>query len=132
MTNSNNITPADRVGTVKEYYFSKKLREIAQLNAQGADIISLGIGGPDLPPSQAVIDTLCEQARLDNTHGYQPYIGIPELREAYAQWYSHYYGVTLDPASEILPLIGSKEGILHITLATVSSFPIPDTPPTHR
>ena len=88
MTNSNNITPADRVGTVKEYYFSKKLREIAQLNAQGADIISLGIGGPDLPPSQAVIDTLCEQARLNNTHGYQPYIGIPELREAYAQWYS--------------------------------------------
>ena len=120
MTNSNNITPADRVGTVKEYYFSKKLREIAQLNAQGADIISLGIGGPDLPPSQAVIDTLCEQARLDNTHGYQPYIGIPELREAYAQWYSHYYGVPLDPASEILPLIGSKEGILHITLAFVN------------
>lgn len=112
-----NIVPADRVAEVKEYYFSKKLREIAQLNANGEDIISLGVGGPDRPPHKDVIDTLCNEASKDNTHGYQPYVGLPELRKAYSDWYLRNYNVALDPKTEIQPLIGSKEGILHISLA---------------
>lgn len=112
-----NIVPAHRVSEIQEYYFSKKLREVAQLNAQGADIISLGIGGPDRPPHADVISTLCEEAHKDGTHSYQPYVGIPELRQAFAGWYRKWYGVELDQAKEILPLIGSKEGILHISLA---------------
>jgi LL-diaminopimelate aminotransferase len=111
------ITPAQRVQQVKEYYFSRKLREVAELNAKGADIISLGVGGPDRPPHKDVIETLCEEAHKPNTHGYQPYVGIPELRKAFADWYKKNYDVTLDPKSEIQPLIGSKEGILHISLA---------------
>ncbi|MGN0211676.1 MAG: pyridoxal phosphate-dependent aminotransferase [Muribaculaceae bacterium] len=111
------IVPAGRVSEVKEYYFSKKLREIAQLNANGEDIISLGIGGPDRPPHADVIATLCEEANKPGTHGYQPYVGIPELRAAFAEWYRRFYNVELDPSSEIQPLIGSKEGILHISLA---------------
>lgn len=114
------IKPADRISQVKEYYFSMKLREIAQLNASGADIISLGVGGPDRPPHADVIETLCREARQNDTHGYQPYVGIPELRSAFADWYANYYGVTLDPSTEIQPLIGSKEGILHTTLAFVN------------
>ena len=120
MKTNHSIKPADRISQVKEYYFSKKLREIAELNAQGADIISLGVGGPDRPPHTDVIDTLCQEARQDNAHGYQPYIGIPELRKAFADWYEKYYGVELDPATEIQPLIGSKEGILPTTFAFVS------------
>ena len=120
MKTNHSIKPADRISQVKEYYFSKKLREIAELNAQGADIISLGVGGPDRPPHTDVIDTLCQEARQDNAHGYQPYIGIPELRKAFADWYEKYYGVELDPATEIQPLIGSKEGILHTTFAFVN------------
>ncbi|MEG1765099.1 MAG: aminotransferase class I/II-fold pyridoxal phosphate-dependent enzyme [Muribaculaceae bacterium] len=112
-----NITPAHRVSEVKEYYFSKKLREIAELNAKGADIISLGIGGPDRPPHADVINTLCDSAHKSDTHGYQPYVGLPQLREEYANWYAKNYGVTLDAKNEIQPLIGSKEGILHISLA---------------
>lgn len=111
------IIPADRVSQVKEYYFSRKLREIAQMKASGLDIISLGVGGPDLPPAQSVIDTLSQQAARPDTHSYQPYVGIPELRQAFASWYDRYYGVELDPATEIQPLIGSKEGILHVSLA---------------
>lgn len=111
------IVPAQRVSEVKEYYFSKKLREVALLNAQGKDIISLGIGGPDRPPHQDVIDTLCSEAAKPGNHSYQPYVGIPELRDAFSKWYNRYYGVELDPTSEIQPLIGSKEGILHISLA---------------
>lgn len=111
------IIPADRVSQVKEYYFSRKLREIAQMKATGLDIISLGVGGPDLPPAQSVIDTLSQQASRPDTHSYQPYVGIPELRQAFASWYDRYYGVKLDPATEIQPLIGSKEGILHVSLA---------------
>ncbi len=118
--NNKVIQPAQRVSSVKEYYFSKKLREIAGMNASGADIISLGVGGPDLPPSEEVIDTLTEEAHKSNTHGYQPYVGIPELRRAFSEWYRRVYGVELDPQSEIQPLIGSKEGILHITLAFVN------------
>ncbi len=111
------ITPADRIGSIQEYYFSKKLKEVAEMNAQGKNVISLGIGSPDLPPSDETIETLCEHAHQANEHGYQPHIGIPELRQGFADWYKQWYGVELDPKSEIQPLIGSKEGILHISLA---------------
>lgn len=111
------ITPADRVGSIQEYYFSKKLKEVAEMNAQGKNVISLGIGSPDLPPSDETIETLCEHAHQANEHGYQPHVGIPELRQGFADWYKQWYGVELDPKSEIQPLIGSKEGILHISLA---------------
>lgn len=111
------ITPADRVGSIQEYYFSKKLKEVAEMNAQGKNVISLGIGSPDLPPSDETIETLCAHAHQANEHGYQPHIGIPELRQGFADWYKQWYGVELDPKSEIQPLIGSKEGILHISLA---------------
>ena len=110
------IVPADRVSEIQEYYFSKKLREVARLNAEGKDIISLGIGGPDRPPHADVIDTLANEARKDNVHSYQPYVGIPELRRAFASWYKTWYGVELDADKEIQPLIGSKEGILHVSL----------------
>lgn len=119
-SNSKPIAPARRLDSVKEYYFSKKLKEIAQLNANGADIISLGIGGPDRPPHKDVIDTLCSEAAVASNHSYQPYVGIPQLRQAFAAWYLHYYGVSLDANTEIQPLIGSKEGILHTTLAFVN------------
>lgn len=118
--NKIDIKPADRISQVKEYYFSRKLREIAKLNAQGLDIISLGIGGPDRPPQADAIEVLCNEARRTNTHGYQPYTGIPELRQAFANWYRRYFGIALDPTTEIQPLIGSKEGILHTTLAFVN------------
>ena len=111
------ITPADRVGSIQEYYFSKKLKEVAEMNAQGKNVISLGIGSPDLPPSEETIETLCTHAHQANEHGYQPHVGIPELRQGFADWYKKWYGVELDPKSEIQPLIGSKEGILHISLA---------------
>ena len=116
----NPITPAQRLASVTEYYFSRKLKEVAQLNAQGKDIISLAIGSPDQPPSDATIDTLCREARRPDAHGYQPTCGIPQLREAMAQFYKRWYGVDLDPRTEIQPLIGSKEGILHVTLAFVN------------
>lgn len=114
------ISPANRISEVSEYYFSAKLREIAQMNAQGADVINLGIGSPDLPPAEDVVTTLGEEASRETSHGYQPYVGIPELRNAFASWYRRWYGVELDPASEILPLIGSKEGIMHISMAFVN------------
>ncbi|MDE5660604.1 MAG: aminotransferase class I/II-fold pyridoxal phosphate-dependent enzyme [Muribaculaceae bacterium] len=113
----NEIKPADRVGRVKEYYFARKLREIAGLNAKGLDIISLGIGGPDRMPDTEVIETLCEAARRPDTHSYQPFAGLPEMRRAMADWYRRSYGVEIDPATELLPLIGSKEGILHVSMA---------------
>ena len=111
------IQPADRLSLVSEYYFSRKLKEVAKLNAEGRDIISLAIGSPDMPPSPETIETLCENARKADAHGYQPTMGTPELREAMAGFYQRWYGVELDPATEIQPLIGSKEGILHVTLA---------------
>ena len=114
------IQPADRLGTVQEYYFSRKLKEVARLNSQGLDIVSLAIGSPDRPPSDDTIETLCQVARRPDTHGYQPTMGTPELRQAMARFYKRWYGVELDPATEILPLIGSKEGILHVTLAFVN------------
>ena len=112
--------PADRLASVSEYYFSRKLKEVAQMNAQGMDVISLGIGSPDMPPSEQTIRTLCETAQNPDGHGYMPYVGIPELRRAFAEWYLRWYGVDLDPQTEIQPLIGSKEGILHVTLAFVN------------
>ena len=112
-----NITPAYRVGSVQEYYFSRKLKEVAEMNAAGKNVINLGVGSPDLPPSERTIETLCEHARQPNEHGYQPYVGIPELRKGFADWYKKWYDVDLDPKTEIQPLIGSKEGILHISLA---------------
>lgn len=124
MQNTSNInpsiTPARRVQQVQEYYFSRKLKEIAEMNAKGADIISLGVGGPDRPPHQDVIDTLCQEIQKENAHGYQSYVGLPELRTAFSQWYKTYYNVDLNPSNEIQPLIGSKEGILHTTLAFIN------------
>lgn len=115
-----NISPADRLTGVSEYYFSKKLKEVAQMNAEGKDIISLGIGSPDMPPSSKAINKLCDAANDPNGHGYQPYVGISELRQSFANWYQRWYNVELNPATEIQPLIGSKEGILHVTLAFVN------------
>ena len=114
------IVPAERLKLVSEYYFSRKLKEVAQMNAEGKDIISLAIGSPDMPPSQQTIDKLCEVAKNPNAHGYQPTVGIPELRNAMADFYKRWYNVDLDPQTEIQPLIGSKEGILHVTLAFVN------------
>ena len=111
------IVPAKRVSEIQEYYFSRRLREVAQLNAQGADIISLGIGGPDRPPHSSVISTLADEAAKPGNHRYQPSVGSPQLRQAMADWYNRWYGVTLNPDTEIQPLIGSKEGILHVSLA---------------
>lgn len=115
-----NIKPADRLSNVSEYYFSRKLKEVARMNAEGKDVISLAIGSPDMPPSEATIDVLCREARKADTHGYQPTIGTPELRQAMAGFYKRWYNVELAPATEIQPLIGSKEGILHVTLAFVN------------
>ena len=112
-----NIHPAERISRVEEYYFSKKLKEVAEMNAAGKDVINLGIGSPDMPPSKQAIDTFCSEVIKDDVHGYQSYIGIPALRRAFAEWYTKWYGVTLNPDTEIQPLIGSKEGILHISMA---------------
>ena len=106
------IEPADRLSLVQEYYFSRKLKEVAQMNAEGKDIIS--------PPSPQTIEKLCEVAHQPGAHGYQPTMGTPELREAMAGFYKRWYDVDLDAKSEVLPLIGSKEGILHTTLAFVN------------
>lgn len=116
----NNIKPASRLDAVQEYYFSRKLKEVARLNAEGQDIISLAIGSPDQPPSPQTIDKLCEVAHDPSAHGYQPTMGTMELRKAMADFYHRWYGVEVDAASEVQPLIGSKEGILHITLAFVT------------
>ena len=114
------ISPADRLSSVSEYYFSRKLKEVAAMNAAGKGVISLGIGSPDMPPSEETVETLCTEAHNPNGHGYQPYVGIPELREAFARFYKRWYNVELDAKTEIQPLIGSKEGILHVTLAFVN------------
>ncbi len=114
------IQPADRLELVSEYYFSRKLKEVAQLNAEGKDIISLAIGSPDMPPSPETVEKLCEVARQPDAHGYQPTVGTPELRKAMAGFYKRWYGVGLDYRTEIQSLIGSKEGILHVTLAFVN------------
>lgn len=115
------ISPANRLNEIEEYYFSRKLKEVAQLNAKGENIISLAVGSPDLPPSDQTVNKLCEVAKDPQAHGYQPTMGTPELRQAMSNFYQKWYGVQLDAAKEILPLIGSKEGILHVTLAFVNS-----------
>ncbi len=116
----NGICPADRLVLVSEYYFSRKLKEVAKLNAEGHDIISLAIGSPDMPPSPETVEKLCEVAHQPSSHGYQPTVGTPELRQAMAGFYKRWYGVSLDYNTEIQPMIGSKEGILHVTLAFVN------------
>ena len=111
------VKQASRLNAVKEYYFSKKLKEIAALKKAGKDIINLGIGNPDLPPSERVISTLHVESLNESQHGYQSYRGAPALRTAISDWYKKYYQVALDAENEVLPLIGSKEGIMHISMS---------------
>jgi LL-diaminopimelate aminotransferase len=115
------IEIANRLSGVGEYYFSQKLREIETLNKQGVPVINLGIGSPDLPPHPDVIDLLQHESIRPNVHSYQGYKGIPALRKAMADWYQQWYGVELDPETEILPLIGSKEGIMHISMTYLNA-----------
>lgn len=110
------IGVANRLNGIGEYYFSQKLKQIEVMNQSGTPVLNLGIGSPDLPPHPDVIKVLQEEAAKPNTHAYQSYIGSPALRKAAADWYATWYHVTLDPAKEILPLIGSKEGIMHICM----------------
>jgi LL-diaminopimelate aminotransferase len=114
------ITPAKRLSGISEYYFSSKLREIAQMNASGLHVINLGIGSPDLPPAPGTIQALVNYSREDNSHSYQSYAGIPELRKGFSKWYDSWFDVALCPDKEILPLIGSKEGIMHIAMTFLS------------
>ncbi|HTN37791.1 MAG TPA: aminotransferase class I/II-fold pyridoxal phosphate-dependent enzyme [Arachidicoccus sp.] len=107
---------ASRLDGIKEYYFSQKLREIEMLNNQGKNIINLGIGSPDLPPHPDVIQALQQECAKPNVHGYQSYKGSPVYRKAIADWYQNWYSVKVDPQTEILPLMGSKEGIMHICM----------------
>src|ERR1043166_8136824 len=110
------IELANRLNGIGEYYFSQKLREIDNMNKQGANVISLGIGSPDLAPEKQVIETLQTESSKPNVHAYQSYKGVAALRGQMASWYKRWYSVDLDPATEILPLIGSKEGIMHICM----------------
>jgi aspartate/methionine/tyrosine aminotransferase len=114
------IQTAKRLEGIGEYYFSSKLREIEQLNREGKRIISLGIGSPDQPPHPEVIRVLQEESAKPNVHSYQSYKGSPVLRKAMAAWYAQWYGVTLDPDQEILPLAGSKEGIMHVCMTYIN------------
>jgi LL-diaminopimelate aminotransferase len=110
------IELANRLNGIGEYYFSKKLTEIGELNKQAEQVINLGIGSPDMPPHPSVIETLATEAAKSNVHAYQSYKGAEALRKAFSDWYKKWYSVELDPATEILPLIGSKEGIMHICM----------------
>jgi hypothetical protein len=114
------VKPADRTRNVQEYYFSQKLAQIDKMRREGADIINLGIGSPDQAPSGNTIASLISAANKSTSHGYQSYTGIPALRKAFAEWYKKYFHVDLNPDSEILPLMGSKEGIMHISMAFVN------------
>jgi aspartate/methionine/tyrosine aminotransferase len=114
------VKPADRTGNVQEYYFSQKLAQIDRMRREGSDIINLGIGSPDQPPSENTIASLITEAKKPTSHGYQSYTGIPALRKAFAVWYKKYFNVELNPDNEILPLMGSKEGIMHISMAFVN------------
>lgn len=115
-----NIKPSERVASVQEYYLQRKMKEVAALNAAGADIVSLGVGGPDMPPPPAAVQTLCSEAGRASTHGYQVTAGIREYRDAWARFYARHYSVELDPDTMIQPMIGSKEAILHITMAFIN------------
>lgn len=114
------VKPADRTNVVQEYYFSIKLKQIDLMRREGADVINLGIGSPDQPPSENTIKKLGEEASRPTSHGYQSYTGIPALRKAFADWYMSYFNVNLDPDKEILTLMGSKEGIMHISMAFIN------------
>ena len=111
------ITTAQRLAIVEEYYFSSKLREVRQLAAEGKPVINMGIGSPDLKPAPAVIAAMTAAMQDENAHQYQSYQGLPELRQAMADFYERNYQVSLNSTTEILPLMGSKEGIMHISLA---------------
>ena len=130
------ITVSKRLEGIGEYYFSQKLAEIAEINKQGETVINLGIGSPDMPPHPEVIKVLQEEAVKSNVHGYQSYKGAEALRNAVAGWYKKWYGVDLNPATEILPLIGSKEGIMHICMTYLNEGDIALIPnpgyPTYR
>jgi LL-diaminopimelate aminotransferase len=130
------ITVSKRLEGIGEYYFSQKLAEIAEMNKQGEAVINLGIGSPDMPPHPEVIKILQEEAIKPNVHGYQSYKGAEVLRNAIADWYRKWYGVELNPATEILPLIGSKEGIMHICMTYLNEGDIALIPnpgyPTYR
>lgn len=130
------IATAKRLEGIGEYYFSKKLREIESLKRNGEDVINLGIGSPDLPPHPDVIETLERELKKSNVHGYQSYKGAEPLRIGFAQWYEKWYGVQLNPQTEILPLIGSKEGIMHICMTYLNEGDLALIPnpgyPTYR
>jgi LL-diaminopimelate aminotransferase len=130
------ITTSKRLEGIGEYYFSQKLREIDELNKQGKNIINLGIGSPDLPPHPDVVKVLQEEAAKPNTHAYQNYKGSPILRKAIVDWYATWYGVTVNADTEVLPLIGSKEGIMHICMTYLNEGDIALVPnpgyPTYR
>jgi LL-diaminopimelate aminotransferase len=130
------ITTSKRLEGIGEYYFSQKLREIDELNKQGKNIINLGIGSPDLPPHPDVVKVLQEEAAKPNTHAYQNYKGSPILRKAITDWYATWYGVTVNADTEVLPLIGSKEGIMHICMTYLNEGDIALVPnpgyPTYR
>ena len=112
------IAPANRIAHVEEYYFSRKLKEVAQMNADGGiSVISLGIGGPDFMPSQETIFALMQDVMKPDAHSYQSYVGLPALRKAWSDFYQRWYEVDIDPKCEMLPLIGSKEGIMHVSMA---------------
>ncbi len=111
------IQVAHRISAVETYFFAKKLAEIREMNASGMDIINLGIGSPDLPPPPEVIATLQESSSQSDAHGYQSYYGHPLLKQAFKKWYQKYFDIRLDAEQNILPLIGSKEGIMHISMA---------------
>lgn len=114
------IQPASRLNSVKEYYFSTKLKQLHQYINDGREIINLGIGSPDLAPDQSVVNSLIKTAKKSSNHGYQSYVGLPEFRSQIATWYANIYSIELNPTTEILPLLGSKEGIMHISLAFVN------------
>jgi len=114
------VKPADRTGNVQEYYFSQKLAQIDRMRREGADIINLGIGSPDQAPSDNTVATLISYAVRPASHGYQSYTGVPPLRKAFAVWYKKYFRIELNPDNEILPLMGSKEGIMHISMAFIN------------
>ncbi len=114
------IEPSTRIEGLEEYYFSTKLKQIREMNLTGETVINLGIGSPDQAPAEEAIEELSVQARDKNSHGYQPYQGLPDLRKAFSGWYSRSYGVELDPDSQILPLFGSKEGLMHIAMSFLS------------
>lgn len=114
------VKPADRTGNVQEYYFSQKLAQIDRMRKEGSDVINLGIGSPDQPPSENTVSALITEAKKPTSHGYQSYSGIQALRKAFSDWYKKYFHISLNPDNEILLLMGSKEGIMHISMAFVN------------